>query len=133
MTWSLVTRSGSWGHFRSTAPGTDMPTLKAGDWKVASDQAFIRKDNALADASVPTIDNIAPDRGQSNQTFPATVNGSGFAGVTGVTFGGTACTAITVVNSGQITCTFPSKPNGNYPVVVTNPLGSSDSYMYRVN
>ena len=133
MTWTLVTRTGSWGHYVSSAPGTDMATLKPGDWKVMSDQAYIRKDNIGTIAGInPNIDAVSPKPGTAGATFAAVVTGTSFTGATAVTYGGTACTAITVTGSTQINCTFPSKPAGSYPVVVTTPVGTSKQHMYPV-
>jgi hypothetical protein len=133
MSWKLLTRTGSWGHYVSSAPGTDMPTLKPGDWKVMSDQAFIRKDNAGTIAGItPSVEAVAPKPGTAGSTFSATITGNGLTGTTGVTYGGTACTAISVTNAQQLTCTFPSKTAGAYPVVVTTPVGSSSPHQYPV-
>jgi len=133
VTWSLVTRSGSWGHYVSSAPGTDMPTLKPGDWKVMVDQAWIRKDNIGTIANIsPNIDAISPKPGTAGSTFAAVITGTSLTGATAVTYGGTACTGITVTGSTQINCTFPSKAAGAYPVVVTTPVGSSKQHMYPV-
>jgi hypothetical protein len=132
--WTLLTRTGSWGHYVSSAPGTDMATLKPGDWKVTADQAFIRRDNAGTIAGVkPTVETISPKPGTAGSTFAATVGGNALTGATGVTFGGTAATGISVTNAQQLTCTFPSKTAGAYPVVVATPAGSSNPHQYPVS
>src|SRR5262245_19225266 len=133
MAWTLLTRSGSWGHYVSSAPGTDMATLKSGDWKVMADQAFIRKDNAATIAGVkPHIESISPRPGTAGSTFAATITGNALTGTTGVTCGGTAATGISVANAQQITCTMPSKTAGAYQVVVTTAAGTSPPYQYPV-
>jgi len=132
--WTLLTRTGSWGHYVSSAPGTDMATLKPGDWKVTADQAFIRKDNAGTIAGVkPSVESIAPKPGTAGSTFAATIVGNALTGATGVTYGGTAATGIAVTNAQQLTGTFPSKTAGAYPVVVTTAAGSSNPHQYPVN
>jgi hypothetical protein len=55
------------------------------------------------------------------------ITGSGFTGATGVTFGGTAATSVTVVNDTTITCVTPAKAAGAHAIVVTTPLGSSNT------
>jgi hypothetical protein len=133
MSWTLISRTGSWGHYRASAPATDMPNLKPGDWKVMADQAFIRKDNAGTIAGVtPNVDDINPRIGVANVTNAVTLNGKNFTGATGVTFGGTAATLVTVVNNNQLTCTLPAKAAGAYLVVVTTPTGSSPGFNYGV-
>ena len=73
MTWTLITRTGSWGHYVSSAPGTDMATLKPGDWKVMSDQAYIRKDNIGTIAGInPNIDAVSPKPGTAG-AYPVVV------------------------------------------------------------
>jgi hypothetical protein len=110
-----------------------MPTLKPGDWKVMSDQAYIRKDNIGTIAGInPNIDAIAPKPGTANATFAAVITGTSFTGATAVTYGGTAATGITVTGTTQINCTMPSKAAGSYPVVVTTPVGTSKQHMYPV-
>lgn len=53
-----------------------------------------------------------------------TIAGENLKGVTGITVGGTAATAVTVVSDEKVTATFPAKTAGSYPVVVTNATGS---------
>ena len=133
MAWTLLTRTGSWGHYVSSAPGTDMATLKSGDWKVMADQAWIRKDNAATIAGIkPSVESVQPKPGTAGATFAATIVGNGLTGTTGVTYGGTACTAVSVTNAQQLTCTFPSKTAGVYAVVVTTPTGTSSPHNYPV-
>lgn len=53
-----------------------------------------------------------------------TITGTLFTGATGVTFGGTAATSVTVVNATTITCVSPAKAAGLYDVAVTTPAGT---------
>lgn len=51
--------------------------------------------------------------------------GTNFTGATGVTFGGTAATAVVVNSATSITCTVPAHVTGAVSVVVTTPSGSN--------
>lgn len=55
------------------------------------------------------------------------ISGNNLEGVTGVTFGGTAGTALDVTDAGDgvITVTAPAKTAGSYNVVVTDAVGSA--------
>lgn len=53
-----------------------------------------------------------------------TIIGNGFAGATGVTFGGTAATNFVLVSDSYITCTTPAHAAGAVNVVVTDPAGN---------
>lgn len=55
---------------------------------------------------------------------PATLHGQNFEGTTGVTVGGTAATAVTVVSDTEVTATFPAKTAGSYAVAITNATGT---------
>jgi len=67
---------------------------------------------------------------------PVTITGAGFTGATAVTFGGTAATAVVVVNANTLTATTPAKAAGTYDVRVTTPKGTStiggaaDNFVY---
>jgi hypothetical protein len=66
----------------------------------------------------------------TNRQLPAAggtvvfVYGDNFTGATGVTFGGTAGTAFTVVDARTIRVTTPAKAAGSYDVVVTKGAGN---------
>lgn len=53
-----------------------------------------------------------------------TMTGTNLQGVTAVTVGGTAATAVHMVNSHTVTFVTPAKAAGAYNVVVTSPLGT---------
>lgn len=57
-----------------------------------------------------------------------TLSGDNLGGSTGVTVGGTAATAVTVLSETQIRFTAPAKAAGTYPVVVVNPAGNSAGF-----
>jgi hypothetical protein len=86
--------------------------------------------------SPPVVTNVSPLTGLAAGGTAVTVTGNGFTGATGVTFGGTAATAVVVVNASTITCVSPAKAAGTYDVRVTTPNGTSavggaqDNFVY---
>lgn len=62
-----------------------------------------------------------------------TVHGSGLDGVTGVTVGGTAATAVTVVNDRELRFTTPAKTAGSHAIVISddgNTIATGKSVVY---
>jgi hypothetical protein len=79
--------------------------------------------NALT-GGAPGIFSVTPSTGAHATAIPITIFGSGFTGATGVTIS-VACTALVVVNDGEITCTTAATvAAGTYNVVVTTPAGT---------
>jgi hypothetical protein len=82
------------------------------------------------------VSNVNPGTGLAAGGLAVTVTGAGFTGATGVTFGGTAATAVIVVNSNTITCTTPAHAAGSVDTRVTTPKGVSaisgaaDNFVY---
>ncbi|MGW3623077.1 IPT/TIG domain-containing protein [Streptomyces sp. NPDC000880] len=81
--------------------------------------------------AAPTIALISPSTGFAGTTV--TVNGSGFTGVTAVTFGGVPATSYTVVSATRITAVAPAGA-GTVQIVVTAAGGTSNgvNFTYRV-
>lgn len=52
--------------------------------------------------------------------------GTGLAGTTGVTYGGTACTGVIATDT-TVTFVTPAKAAGTYPIIATSPAGDSNS------
>jgi hypothetical protein len=75
--------------------------------------------------SPPIVISVTPNTGLAAGGFAITLAGAGFTGATGVTVGGTAATAVVVVNGNTITATAPAKAAGPYGVVVLTPRGNS--------
>jgi len=74
-------------------------------------------------ASGPTVSAaLSPNSGPGGGGTAVTITGTGFAsgGSLGVTFGGVAATAVTVVNANTITCSTPPHASGVVDVVITN-------------
>ncbi len=69
----------------------------------------------------PTVTSVAPGSGAVGGGTAVTITGTNFVAGGTVTFGGTAATGVTVVNSTSITATTPAHAAGAVNVVVTNP------------
>jgi len=86
--------------------------------------------------SPPVVTRVSPNTGLAAGGTAVTISGWNFTGATAVTFGGTAATAVVVVDPITITATSPAKAAGTYDVVVTTPRGSSpivgisDNFVY---
>lgn len=75
----------------------------------------------------PTLTSISPNVGATVGGAAVTLTGANFAGTTGVTIGGVACTSVVVVSDTSITCVTPAGSAGDASVVVTNGSGSNAS------
>lgn len=91
-----------------------------------SNSSYITAINAITGGTAAAgISSITPNGGPVGGGTVVTIYGSNFTGSTGVTFGGTAGTAFSVVSDGQIQVTTPAKTAGAYNVVVTDPGGNA--------
>jgi hypothetical protein len=76
----------------------------------------------------PTLTSIAPATGTIAGGTSVTLFGTNFTGATGVTFGGTAATSLSVIDATTITCTTPARAAGAGAVsvqVTTTPGGTN--------
>ncbi len=85
--------------------------------------------------AAPTVTSISPISGPLAGGTSVTISGTGFTGATGVKFGATPATGITVSSATQITATAPAGSAGTVDVTVTTPGGTSatsasDQYTY---
>lgn len=78
-------------------------------------------DRAFPDA---VISSITPATGPAAGGTTVTIHGTNLRGVSAVTFGGTAATAVTNVSETTATCVTPAKTAGTYNVVVTDDSGA---------
>ena len=83
--------------------------------------------SAFTYVAPPTVSSISPISGVPAGGTPITITGTNFAAGATVTFGGTAATNVTVVNSTTITATTPAGSAGAVTVTVTNSNGLSGS------
>jgi IPT/TIG domain len=87
-----------------------------------------------AEIVVPTVTGLDPTSGLGGTTVAIT--GTGFVGVTAVTFGGASATGITVTDTGHLTAVAPAHAAGAIDVVVTalggssSPEGAWNDFMY---
>jgi hypothetical protein len=87
------------------------------------------------DAAFPTasVSAITPATGPAAGGTVVRISGSNLAGAAGVTFGGTAGTAFSLLNDGRLQVTTPAKTAGAYNVVVTDDNGDltvTNGYTY---
>ncbi|GLY26996.1 IPT/TIG domain-containing protein [Kineosporia sp. NBRC 101731] len=73
----------------------------------------------------PTVTALTPSVGPVDGGTQVTIYGTGLLTTTGVSFGGSAATNVTVINSTTILATSPQHAAGTVSVIVTSPLGSS--------
>ncbi|WP_353063325.1 IPT/TIG domain-containing protein [Tunturibacter psychrotolerans] len=73
----------------------------------------------------PTVTSVSPNGGPLAGGTAVTITGTNFAAGATVTFGGTAATSVTVVNTTTITATTPAGSAGAVTVTVTNSNGLS--------
>ena len=100
-----------------TTPGGTSPTVSGDIYKY-----------------VPSVTSVSPTSGPTTGGTTVTINGTGFTGATGVSFGGTAAT-FSVKSSSQISATAPAGAAGTVDITVTTPGGTSatstnDQYTY---
>jgi IPT/TIG domain-containing protein len=74
---------------------------------------------------VPAIASVGPASGGTAGGTTVTITGSRLADVTGVSFGGVAASAFTVVNDTQLTATAPAHAAGAVDVRASSAAGSS--------
>ena len=132
MAWSIQP-AGSWGVATTTSPGTETSVAmsKPGSWlhdtnpRGSTQRVFVRKDQWGTLAATPLAERVSPPSGLAAGGLAVSVHGSGLTGSTGVTFGGTAGTAFSVVSDAQINVTTPAHAAGAVNVVVANPRGNA--------
>lgn len=84
-----------------------------------------RRTDAFTYYDVPAPGVVLPHNGPTSGGTEVTILGSGFAGVTSVTFGGVAGTGLAVSGGGTvITVTSPAQAAGTVDLVVNNPATS---------
>lgn len=79
------------------------------------------------ESPLPSITDITPASGTILGGTVVTIYGVNFTGATSVTFGGYACTSLSVLTANTITCVTPAHVAGTVDVVVTTPAGSNST------
>ncbi|MBG0818770.1 IPT/TIG domain-containing protein [Planomonospora sp. ID82291] len=86
--------------------------------------AHIRQSQLDACFPAGTVAALSPAAGAAAGGDTVTITGTNFTPGTTVTFGGTAATAIIVINDKTLTCKTPAKTEGAVDVVVTTDAGA---------
>jgi hypothetical protein len=91
--------------------------------------------DAFSYVTTPTIQSVRPAIGSSAGGNQVTISGSGFAGVTAVSFGTTAATKYFVDSPNAITAVSPAHGVGRVDVTVNTssgktPIGKADQFTY---
>jgi hypothetical protein len=98
--------------------------------------ATVAADQFTSVLTLPTVTSLSPTSGPTAGGTTVTIKGTGFSGVTQVSFGGLAATSFTVVSSTKITALAPAQAAGSYDTTVsttngTSKTNSNDQYTYK--
>jgi hypothetical protein len=101
----------------------------------AGTSAINSADHYTFAATGPTVTGVSPGTGTGSGGTSVTITGTGFSGVTQVTFGGTNASSYTVNSSTSITAVAPAHTAGTVDIVVgtssgNSTTGSADQYIY---
>lgn len=119
--------------------GGDAPGLAAVNFTLLGQGPRTAITNPYTGAAVvPTVNSVSPNTGAAAGGTLVTINGSGFAlvtGATGVKFGADNATSYNVISDSTISAVAPPHAAGLVQVIVTNPTGPSvntagDDYTY---
>lgn len=116
-----------------------MPAKTAGPYAVvlsnADGQSATRNNGYTYIGPAPTLTAVTPNAGALAGGTSVSITGANFVSGATVTFGTSAATSVSVVNSALITCVTPSRAAGSVTVSVTNPdaqVGSqAAAYTYQ--
>jgi hypothetical protein len=78
-------------------------------------------------APAPTINFVTPFSDTATGGVPITITGSGFTGLTAVSFGNTPATSFTVNSDTSLTVTAPAHTVGNTTLILAGPGGQSNT------
>ncbi len=113
-------------NFFPTSVGTKNAYMQLGN-SDANDNPYAINLTGVA-VWLPTVTAVSPASGLVAGGTPVTITGTDFMpGVTSVTIGGVAATAVSVQTSTLLTCTTPAGTSGAKSVVVTTPGGVSNT------
>jgi hypothetical protein len=91
----------------------------------ASTQAIFFDYGGTGGGAGPTVTGVSPNAGPTSGGTSVVITGSGFSGVTAVTFGAVPATSFVVNHAGQITAVSPAQGAGTVNVRVTTGAGTS--------
>lgn len=81
-------------------------------------------DQGGVDNEAPTLNSLLPDTGPAAGGTEVTLSGDDLTGVTGVTFGGVAATAVELEDDNTVVATTPAGAAGTVDVVITDDVGA---------
>ena len=108
----------------ATAPAHADGTVNVTVTNPAGTSAAVAADQYTYAAAAPTVTSVSPATGPSGGGTTVTITGTGFTDATGVSFGSTAATNVSVESATSITALAPSG-SGVVDVTVTTPDGTS--------
>jgi hypothetical protein len=91
-------------------------------------------DQFTYNSAPPAVTSVDPVTGSADGGDTVTIDGTGFTGITGVTFGGTPAASFNFVSDGQVTAVSPAG-SGTVDITITTPGGvspaiSTDQFTY---
>lgn len=105
-------------------PALDLADGHPAGYESASTKAPFDFDPAGVDDDPSVVDTVTPSTGLAAGGTAVVIEGSGFEGATGVTFGGTPGTAFEVVDDTEVHVTTPAHAAGAVAVVVVDANGN---------
>lgn len=109
--------------YATGGPVPDQLDATTREWSRGVDPATGAKGPEPAER-LPTVTALSPTSGPAVGGTVVTATGDDFGGSTGVTVGGAAATAVTVVSERELRFTTPAGTAGARDVVVLNPAGN---------
>jgi hypothetical protein len=82
--------------------------------------------NAFIYTTAPTITEVSPSTGGTSGGTAVIITGVNLLGATGVTFGGTAATGVSVINSTAVSAITPARTAGTVTVSIVTPNGTAN-------
>ncbi len=114
--------SSTFGFFSSPVLA-DGGTPRSPTNQISNDEELVNADVV----GVPVVTSVTPSSGPLAGGTTVTIAGSRLADVTGVTFGGTAASALAVISDSQVQATAPAHAVGPVDVQATDVAGTSPS------
>ena len=114
--------SSTFGFFSSPVLA-DGGTPRSPTNQISNDEELVNADVV----GVPVVTSVTPSSGPLAGGTTVTIAGSRLADVTGVTFGGTAASALAVISDSQVQATAPAHAAGPVDVQATDVAGTSPS------
>ncbi|NDG27182.1 MAG: hypothetical protein EB120_08410 [Proteobacteria bacterium] len=127
-TWEAYSTTKSWTLGQTNATATVYVRFKDRSQNVGSCES-----DSISNRPAPTVTSVSPSAGALAGGTIVTVNGTGFLTGATVSFGGSSCGSVAVVDGTSLTCTTSAHVAGAVTVTVTNTdtqSGTSSKYLY---